>query len=103
MCLPALFLFSYNHQSSGTTDSVIMTGEATLRITPDMNEDEIIQACAEAVVEESPDDIVAQLDKAAADEGYSSALNLVKANMKTERAQYETLEGWLAALPGRFR
>lgn len=80
-----------------------MTDDGTLKITPEMSEDEVFQACAEAVLENSPDDIQKQLDQAAAAEGYSSGLSLVKANMKAERAQYETLEGWLAALPGRYK
>lgn len=80
-----------------------MTSDGTLRITPEMSEDEVFQACAEAVIGESPADILEQLEKAANAEGYSNALGLVKANMKAERAQYETLEGWLSALPGRHQ
>lgn len=80
-----------------------MTEEAILKITPDMSEDEIFKACAEAVLDSSPDDIRKQLDLAAAEQGRSSALDLVKASMKEERDQYETLEGWLAALPGRLK
>lgn len=80
-----------------------MTGDGTLRITPEMSEDEIFQVCAEAVVEEAPKHLQEQLEKVAEAEGYSSALHLVKANMRAERQQYETLEGWLAALPGRYQ
>ena len=50
----------------------------------------------------SPADILEQLDKAARERGCASTLDLVKASMKEERDQYDTLEGWLAALPGRL-
>ena len=39
-----------------------MAGGDVLKITPDMSEDEILQACAEAVLESSPDDVRKQLD-----------------------------------------
>ena len=73
-----------------------------LKITPDMGEDEIIHSCAVAVLENAPDDVRTQLDAAAAERGYGSALGLIKADMKAERDQHETIEGWLAALPGRL-
>ncbi len=79
-----------------------MENGGVLKITPDMGEDEIIQACAEAVLENAPDDVRVQLDAAAAERGYGSALGLIKADMKAERDQHETIEGWLAALPGRL-
>lgn len=79
-----------------------MTDNDVLKITPDMNEDEILEACAKAVLDSSPDDILEQLDKAAKERGCTSTLELVKASMKEERDQYDTLEGWLAALPGRL-
>jgi hypothetical protein len=79
-----------------------MTSGDVLKITPDMSEDEIFQVCAEAVLESSPDDILKQLDQAARDRGCASTLDLVKSSMKEERDQYDTLEGWLAALPGRL-
>ncbi len=78
-----------------------MNGDNMLRITPDMDEEEVLSACAEAVIEASPDDVIAQLEQTAAERGCSSALSLVKAAMKEERAQYDTIEGWLATLPGR--
>lgn len=79
-----------------------MAGEDLLKITPEMSEDEIIQACAAAVLDSSPDHIRTQLDLAAAARGHPSAFELVKASMREERDQYDTLEGWLAALPGRL-
>ena len=79
-----------------------MSGDNMLRITPDMDEEDVLHACAEAVIEASPDSVIAQLEQAAAERGCSSAFSLVKAAMKEERAQYETLEGWLATLPGRM-
>ena len=79
-----------------------MAGGGVLRITPEMSEDEIIQACAEAILESSPDDVLVQLDRAAKEKGCASVVDLVKSSMKEERDQYETLEGWLAALPGRL-
>ncbi len=80
-----------------------MTGDDVLKITPDMSEDEVLQACAEAVLEASPDDVRKQLDQAAKESGCPSAFELLKSSMKEERDQYDTLEGWLAALPGRLR
>ena len=79
-----------------------MTGSDVLKITPDMSEDEILQACAEVVLESSPDDVLKQLDQAARERGCASTLDLVKSSMKEERDQYDTFEGWLAALPGRL-
>lgn len=79
-----------------------MTDDAILKITPDMSEDEIFEACAEAVLSESPASVRQQLDLAAAEQGRTSALQLIKAGMKEERAQYETIDAWLAALPGRL-
>ncbi len=79
-----------------------MESGGVLKITPDMNEDEIIQACAEAVLDNAPDDVRQQLDAAAIERGCSSALDLIKSDMKDERDQHETIEGWLAALPGRL-
>ena len=79
-----------------------MVGDDVLKITPEMSEDEILQACAAAVLESSPDDVRKQLDLAAAKRGYPSTLDLVKSSMKEERDQYDTLEGWLATLPGRL-
>ncbi len=79
-----------------------MTKDGVLRITPQMSEDEILQACAEAVLEESPEEVLEQLQKAAAESDHSSVLDLVKTSMKEERDQYDTLESWLAALPGRL-
>jgi hypothetical protein len=78
-----------------------MSGDDMLKITPEMGEDEILQACAEAVLESSPDSVLEQLEQAAAERGCPSALDLVKTAMKEERDQYDTLEGWLATLPGR--
>lgn len=79
-----------------------MSDDGVLRITPDMDEDEILQVCAEAVLESSPDSVVEQLRQAAVERGCSSPLDLVKASMKEERDQHDTLEGWLATLPGRI-
>lgn len=79
-----------------------MPSDSVLRITPEMDEDEILQACAEAVLESSPDDVLKQLEQAAKESGCASTLELVKSSMKEERDQYDTLEGWLAALPGRL-
>lgn len=79
-----------------------MTIDGKLRITPEMSEDEILQACAEAVLEASPDSVVKQLEQAAKEQGCGSTLDLIKASMKEERDQHDTLEGWLAALPGRI-
>ncbi|MGI9486369.1 MAG: hypothetical protein ACR2RF_10925 [Geminicoccaceae bacterium] len=79
-----------------------MESGGVLKITPDMSEDEIIQACAEAVLDNAPDDVRKQLDAAAIERGYGSALSLIKGDMKEERGQHETIEGWLAALPGRL-
>ena len=78
-----------------------MSVDGMLRITPEMGEDEILQACAEAVLEASPDSVIKQLEQAAAERGCASILDLVKASMKDERDQHDTLEGWLATLPGR--
>lgn len=79
-----------------------MTDDSVLKITPDMTEDDILQACAEAVIETSPPDVLQQLDKAAREQGCATTVELVKASMKEERDGYDTLEGWLAALPGRL-
>lgn len=79
-----------------------MESGEVLKITPDMSEDEIIQACAEAVLDNAPDDVRKQLDAAATERGYGSGLGLIKSDMKAEREQHETIEGWLAALPGRM-
>ncbi len=79
-----------------------MESGGALKITPDMGEDEIIQVCAEAVLDNAPEDVRKQLDAAATERGYGSALGLIKSDMKTEREQHETIEGWLAALPGRL-
>jgi len=79
-----------------------MTGDNVLKITPDMSEDDVLQACAEAVLESSPDSVLEQLEQAAREQGAASVLDLVKASMKEERDEYDTLEGWLAALPGRI-
>ena len=79
-----------------------MSGDGMLRITPDMGEEEILEACAEAVLETSPDSVVKQLERAAAERGSASVLDLIKASMKEERDQHDTLEGWLATLPGRM-
>jgi ferritin-like metal-binding protein YciE len=79
-----------------------MESGAVLKITPDMSEEEIIQACAEAVFENSPIPIQKQLEAAASEQGYNNALGLIKASMKEERDQHDTLEGWLATLPGRI-
>ena len=78
-----------------------MESGAVLKITPGMSEEEILQACAEAVLENSSGDIRKQLDQVAAERGYPSALDLIKVTMKEEREQYGTLEGWLATLPER--
>jgi len=78
-----------------------MTSDGMLRITPDMGEDDILQACAEAVLETSPDSVLKQLEQAAVERGCASTLDLVKDSMKEEREQHDTLEGWLATLPGR--
>ena len=78
-----------------------MKSDGMLRISPEMGEDEILQACAEAVLETSPDSVLMQLEQAAAESGFASTLDLIKASMKEERDQYDTLEGWLATLPGR--
>ncbi len=77
-----------------------MKSGAFLRITEDMSEAEILHACARAVLDNSPDDIQMQLNAAANARGYPSALDFIKASMKEERSQYDTLEGWLATLPG---
>jgi len=79
-----------------------MSDDSMLRITPEMGEDEILQACAEAVLEASPDSVIKQLEQAAKERGCGSTLDLIKAGMKEERDQHETLEGWLATLPGRI-
>jgi hypothetical protein len=79
-----------------------MADDAILKITPGMNEDEILQACAEVVLEHSPDDILKQLDETAAQRGFPSVLALIKAGLEQDRAQYDTLEDWLAILPGRL-
>jgi len=79
-----------------------MTSNGMLRITREMGEDEILQACAEAVLETSPDSVLEQLERAALERGYASTFDLIKASMKEERDQYDTLEGWLATLPGRI-
>ena len=79
-----------------------MSSDNVLRITPEMGEDDILQACAEAVLEASPGSVVQQLEQAAAERGCASTLDLVKASMKEERDQHDTLEGWLATLPGRI-
>ncbi|MGI9450511.1 MAG: hypothetical protein ACR2QH_07745 [Geminicoccaceae bacterium] len=79
-----------------------MTSDNVLKITREMSEDEILQACAEAVLESSPDDVRKQLDLAATERGCPSTLDLVKSSMKEERDQYDTFEGWLATLPGRL-
>jgi len=79
-----------------------MTENGVLRITPQMSEEKILQACAEAVLEESPEDVLKQLREAASASGCSSVLDLVKTSMKEERDQYDTLEGWLATLPGKL-
>ena len=78
-----------------------MTSNGMLRITPEMGDDETLQACAEAVLETSPDSVLEQLEQAALERGYASTFDLIKASMKEERDQYDTLEGWLATLPGR--
>ena len=78
-----------------------MTNDNMLRITPEMEENEILQACAEAGLETSPDSVLQQLHQAAGENGFASTLELIKASMKEERDQYDTLEGWLATLPGR--
>ena len=78
-----------------------MTRSSMLRITPEMDEDDILQACAEAVLETSPTSVLEQLDRAAGERGFASTLDLIKTSMKEERDQYDTLEGWLATLPGR--
>lgn len=79
-----------------------MTSDGMLRITPEMGEDEILQACAEAVLETSPDSVLKQLEQVAIERGCASPLDLIKASMKEERDQYDSLEGWLATLPGRI-
>ena len=66
-----------------------------------MGEDEILQARAEAVLETSPDSVLEQLEQAALERGYASTFDLIKASLKEERDQYDTLEDWLATLPGR--
>ena len=55
-----------------------------------------------AVLDNAPDDVRTQLDAAAAERGCGTALDLIKRDMKEERDQHETIEGWLAALPGRL-
>lgn len=77
--------------------------DGLLRITPEMGEDDILQALAEAVLETSPDSVLKQLELAALERGCASTLDLVKASMKEERDQHDTLETWLATLPGRIR
>jgi hypothetical protein len=79
-----------------------MESGTVLRITPDMDEGDILQACADAVLENSPDQIQRKLEAAASERGYSTAHDMIKASMKEERDQYDTLEGWLATLPGRI-
>ena len=66
-----------------------------LRTTPEMGEDQILQACAEAVLETSLD---SALEQSALERGYASTFDLIKASMKEERDQYDTLEGRLATL-----
>lgn len=78
-----------------------MTDDSMLRITPEMGEDEILQACAQAVLETSPDSVLKQLEQAAVESNFASTLDLIKAGMKEERDQYDTLDAWLATLPGR--
>lgn len=77
-----------------------MTQDGMLRITPDMGEDDILQACAEAVLDGSPPFVLDQLERAAKESGFTSTLDLVKASMKEERDQHDSLDDWLATLPG---
>lgn len=77
-----------------------MTQDGMLRITPDMGEDDILQACAEAVLDESPPFVLEQLERAAKESGFTSTLDMVKASMKEERDQHDSLDDWLATLPG---
>ena len=79
-----------------------MADDAILRITPGMSEDEILQACAEVVLENTPDDIQERLDETATQRGFPSVLALIKASLEEDRAKYNTLEDWLAILPGRL-
>ena len=79
-----------------------MADDAILRITPGMSEDEILQACAEVVLENTPDDIQERLDETATQRGFPSVLALIKASLEEDRAKYDTLEDWLAILPGRL-
>ncbi len=74
-----------------------------LRITPEMSEDQVLQACAEAVLETAPDSVIRQLEQAVDKRGCASTFDLVKASMKEERDQHDTLESWLATLPGIVR
>ena len=65
-------------------------------------EEEILQVCAEAALENSSGEIQKQLDQVVEEHGCLSALDLIKTTMKEEREQYDTLERWLATLPGRI-
>lgn len=77
-----------------------MTQDNMLRITPDMSEEDILLACAEAVLDGSPPFVIEQLERAAKESGFTSTLDLVKASMKEERDQHDSLDDWLATLPG---
>jgi hypothetical protein len=79
-----------------------MADDPVLKITPGMSEEEILEACAEVVLENTPDDIQKRLDETAAQRGFSSVLALIKASLEEDRAKYDTLEDWLAVLPGRL-
>ena len=99
-----LFFFEMgNRLLSPRSGRQLVTDETCLRITPDMSEEEVIQACASAVVDAADDQMLAELKGAATLNGCASALDFVLASMRQERASFDTLEGWLATLPGRHR
>ena len=68
-----------------------MESAAVLKITPGMSEEEILQVCAEAALENSSGEIQKQLDQVVEEHGCLSALDLIKTTMKEEREQYDTL------------